>query len=203
MRRCACLLKCFSMVAAVIALGGCPGTSTPTRFFMLDPVPPTISTHPSGIDKNIYVSIDPVEVPAYLNRPQIVTHLAGAEYQVDEFNRWAEPLQDNLTRVITENLSEILASDGVDILGMSRPVKTDYVVAVQILRMEGMLGREILIVTRWSLFTGAERTLLLTRRSVMKEVLADDTYQGLVQAQNRMATALCREVADGIRQVVR
>ena len=197
----------FNWIAAVLlclGLAGCiGGTSAPTQFYMLDPVSPT-SLDPARVSKRpvVLVSLDPVEVPEYLNRPQIVTHLDRAEYQLDEFNRWMEPLGDNLTRVIAENLSEMLAADGIDILSMSRPVETDYTVAVQILRLDGRRGQDMVLVARWSLFDQTDDSLSLTKRSIIQETVNDDTFQGLVQLQNRMIESLSRAIADVIKPIV-
>ncbi len=187
-----------------LSLAGCiGGTSAPTQFYMLDPVSPTaLDPARASTSSTVRVSLEPVEVPEYLNRPHIVTHLDRAEYQFDEFNQWMEPLGDNLTRVITENLSEMLAADGIDILCMSRPVETDYTVAVQILRMDGKRGQDMVLVARWSLFDQADNSLSLTKRSIIQETVSDDTYQGLVLLQNRMIESLSREIADGIKPIV-
>jgi uncharacterized lipoprotein YmbA len=179
------------------------GQSAPTQFYMLDPVTLETTSPPPAAGKTpVHIALDPVEVPAYLNRPQIVTHLDRAEYQLDEFNRWMEPLGDTLTRVIAENLSEMLATDGIDILSMSRPVETQYTVTVQILRMDGKLGQRMVLVARWSLFNLSDNALLLTRRSVFTETVSDTTYQGFLQAQNQMIESLSRAIADGIRPIV-
>ena len=196
-----------SWIAAILlclSLAGCVGgTSAPTQFYMLNPVSQTaLDPARASTSSTVRVSLDPVEVPEYLNRPQIVTHLDRSEYQLDEFNQWMEPLGDNLTRVIAENLSEILAADGIDILSMSRPVDTDYIVAVQILRMDGKRGQDVVLVARWSLFDQTDNSLSLTKRSVIQETVSDDTYQGFVLLQNRMIESLSREIADGIKPVV-
>ena len=196
-----------SWIAAILlclSLAGCVGgTSAPTQFYMLNPVSQTaLDPARASTSSTVRVSLDPVEVPEYLNRPQIVTHLDRSKYQLDEFNQWMEPLGDNLTRVIAENLSEILAADGIDILSMSRPVETDYTVAVQILRMDGKRGRDVVLVARWSLFDQTDNSLSLTKRSVIQETVSDDSYQGFVLLQNRMIESLSREIADGIKPVV-
>lgn len=197
----------FQWIAATIVcltVAGCVGgRSAPTQFYMLNPVSQTaLDPARASTSSTVRVSLDPVEVPEYLNRPQIVTHLDRSEYQLDDFNQWMEPLGDNLTRVIAENLSEMLAADGIDILSMSRPVETHYSVAVQILRMDGKRGRDMVLVARWSLFNQTDNSLSLTKRSVIQETFSDDTYQGLVLLQNRMIESLSREIADGIKPVV-
>jgi len=49
-------------------------------------------------------------IPEYLNRSQSLTRGAGAEMQVDEFNRWAEPLSLSLHRIVSTNVDNLLDS---------------------------------------------------------------------------------------------
>ena len=114
-----------------------------------------------------------------------------------------EPLQDNLTRVIANHLSVLLNPKGIDILYTARPVKTEYTIVVQILRMEGKLGQGMFLDARWSFFDQQDETPVVTKRFVsIQEFTSDDTYQGLLQTQNRGVESLCRAMADGIDQIV-
>ena len=55
---------------------------------------------------------------------------------------------------------------------------------------------------RQSLFNLSDNALLLTRRSVFTETVADITYQRFLQAQNQMIEPLNRAIADGIRPIL-
>jgi uncharacterized protein len=196
-RRVVMFVFCLSLVACV----GRP--SAPTQFYMLTPVPPTMDSQARVTGRPaVQVSLDPVEIPEYLNRPQIVTHLDGAEYHLDEFNRWLEPLGDNLTRVIAENLTEMLSAHRIEVLSMARPVDTDFSVTVQILQLDGKPGREMVLVARWTLFDQTDNVLSLTKRSVIKEKVEDHSYESLVNVQTRLIESLSHEIADSIRPVV-
>jgi len=195
------LIGVVMICSGIVACAG--GPSAPTRFYMIDSVTPTAGSQSRDMNlPKVLVSLDPVEIPEYLNRPQIVTHLDGAAYQLDEFNQWLEPLGENLTRVIGENLSEMLAADGIDILSMSRPAETDFNVSVQVLRLDVKPGREMVLIARWSLLDRTKNTMSLTKRSVIREVVDDDSYQGIVKVQNGIIESLSREIAEGIRAMV-
>jgi len=179
------------------------GLSTPAQFYMLNPVAQTAGGRTGAAEpETVRVSLEPVEIPQYLNRPQIVTHMDGAVYHVDEFNQWLEPLGDNLTRVIGENLSEMLGADGIDILTAGQAMRTDLRIAVQILRLDGHRGRQAVMAARWSIFDRTEGSLVLTRRSFNEEPVGDDSFHSFVTAQNRMVELLSREIADAVRPVV-
>lgn len=191
-------LFCLSIVA-------CAGvvTSAPTHFFMFNPVNPTMAGQPGSTGRTtVRVNLEPVEIPRYLNRPQIVTLENGVEYHLDEFNQWLEPLGDNVTRVVAENLSEILDTDGIDIFTMIPSLQTDYRIAVQILRLDGKRGRNVVLAAKWALFEQTENVPVITKRFVTQETVNDDNYQSFVKAQNRTIESLSREIADAIRLMV-
>jgi uncharacterized lipoprotein YmbA len=54
------------------------------------------------------IGINPIVVPAYLDRPQIVTRIGANELEMAKFHCWAEPMEDSLGRVLAEDLSNLL-----------------------------------------------------------------------------------------------
>ncbi|HSD29248.1 MAG TPA: PqiC family protein [Vicinamibacteria bacterium] len=99
----------FLLAASAAALAGCVSLKrTPeARFFVLrslaepgTPAPQAPSSDPVGVL--------PVRVPGYLDRPQLVTWVAPGELRIDEFLRWAEPLDAGISRTLAENLDALL-----------------------------------------------------------------------------------------------
>src|SRR5262245_12059468 len=62
------------------------------------------------------IAVGPVAVPAMVDRPQIVVVTGPNEVRLDEFNRWAAPLQNNISRVVAENLTVLLGTPRVTLL---------------------------------------------------------------------------------------
>jgi uncharacterized lipoprotein YmbA len=97
-------------VAAFGAAAGC-GNSEPSRYYILTPM---ASSHTAQAaisdDPELTVGIDPIELPQYLDRAQIVTRTTRNELDFAEFDRWAEPLGDNFGRVLLEDLSTLLSA---------------------------------------------------------------------------------------------
>jgi uncharacterized lipoprotein YmbA len=80
------------------------------RFFVLRSLaepraPDPASAHGPAAD---LVGLLPVLVPEYLDRPQVVTSSAAGELRIDEFRRWAEPLDAGISRTLAENLDVLL-----------------------------------------------------------------------------------------------
>lgn len=90
--------------AALLALCAACGTTSPSRFFALS------ALESDGTGGNAAVVVDPVQVADYLKRPQLVRRQSAVELEVDEYSRWAEPLDLALTRVLDQDLRVLLGA---------------------------------------------------------------------------------------------
>src|SRR5216110_987902 len=104
MRRAAVLA--ILCVAACLA-AGC-GTSPPSRFYTLSP-----ASAPASPPSTLLIAVGPVTIPAVVDRSEFVVTIGQNELRIDEFNRWAAPLQDSIARTIAENLVLMLGTPRV------------------------------------------------------------------------------------------
>jgi uncharacterized lipoprotein YmbA len=81
--------------------------------------------------------VGPITLPKYLDRPQIVTRSGRNPLTLAEFDRWAKPLQDNVSRVLAENLARHIPTDHILLHPWPRSAPVDYQVAVEHLRWGG------------------------------------------------------------------
>jgi uncharacterized lipoprotein YmbA len=190
----------LTIVALLMHLAGC-ASSAPTRFYVLSPLASTQAESQALKDEGcVSIGIGPVELPAYLDRPQIVTRVSENELNLAEFNTWAEPLKDNFSRVLVENLSTLLCADAISIFPWKGPIPMDYQVEVAVIRMDGNIGGNALLVARWAIFRENNRKMLLTRQSSYSEPLRSQSYKALVSAQSRAIGDLSREIAQAIKK---
>jgi uncharacterized lipoprotein YmbA len=188
-----------------VALAGClGGPSVPTNFYMLSPLSQAqAGTSAETEEGRIRIGLVTVVVPEYLNRNEIVVNLDNTVYQLAEFNQWAEPLNDNLTRVLEENLTNLLRDDLIDVfLASDSSIPSDYRLEVDVLRLDGNLGDQVTLAAQWALLEAEEDELILMRRSEYQEPSTDKTYKGLVLAKSRTVEKLSRDIADGVRQTL-
>jgi uncharacterized lipoprotein YmbA len=138
-----------------------------------------------------------------LDRPEIVVNQDNTVYQLAEFNQWAESLSDNLTRVLEENLTNLLRGDAITVfLSSESSIPLDYKLEVDVLRLDGNLGNQVTLVAQWALLKGEEDELKLVRRSEYQEPAEDKTYKGLVLAQSRTVEKLSRDIAAAIKKTL-
>ena len=100
----------FTATAALcIFVGLASGCASPaSRFYTLG-----AANAPAGTSSNLSMVVGPVSVPAVVDRPQIVVTTGPNQVRPEEFNRWASPLQNNISRVVAENLVAILGTPRV------------------------------------------------------------------------------------------
>jgi uncharacterized protein len=178
---------------------GCASTP-PTRFFVLSSSPNFEKVRKPEGGRCFAIGIGPVKLPEYLNQAEIVTRITQNELRVDEFAQWAEPLEDNISRALAENLSSLLCTRRIAIFPWKGGIPIDYRIDVQVIQMDGMLGKNALLDIKWSITDGTDRKKLplITKRSTYREPTEGGDYGTFVSAQSRNLASLSREIAETI-----
>jgi uncharacterized lipoprotein YmbA len=144
------------------------------------------------------VGVGPVEIPDYLDRQQITTRNGPSRLELAEYDRWAEPLESNVARVLAENLSFLLGTDLVSLFPWSGSTKVDYQVVVDLTRFEGTSEGKVTLAAHWSILDGEKRKVLVARKSYFTESANRADFESMVSAQSRLLGHLSREIASEI-----
>jgi len=187
-------IRILMVAAALVAAVGCAATPPPNFYQLNEPA----ATRLTGVERGIAVGVGPVNLAPYLDRPQIVIRGDGHKLELSEFNRWAEPLKDSISRVIIINLSNMLETTRVfRIPRRNKTIPLEFRIEIDIARFDGKLGGEALLVARWSLY-GQNEKALITRVSLISEPTGGADFDSLIAAQNRSLQKLSREIVVGI-----
>ena len=197
--------KRFSSPAlATVILGllltACAQTQ-PSRFYTLSSLSDTATT-PSAASNDLAIGVGPISLPNYLNRPEIVRRSTPNEFQVAEFDRWGEQLQDVFPRVMAENLGELLATDRVFLLPQRRATTIDYQVEVNVTRFDADVGGPAILAARWEIFDDDGKSLVVDR-STFTETVEGDGYGAVATAMSRTVAAFSQEIAAAITALSR
>lgn len=104
------------LVGLALGLAACVSLKrTPeARFFVLRSLPEAQAAPASpSPDPAGFVGVLPVRLPGHLDRPQLVMWTTRNELRIDEFLRWAEPLDAGATRTLAEDLAILLPESRV------------------------------------------------------------------------------------------
>lgn len=184
------------VVLMALVAAGCrmPGNvSPPTRYWVLDAVPGTPAEEPS-----VFIGVGPFDLPAYLERSEVVDRVGGNELRVSEFDNWGEQLSDSFKRTLARNL-EILAPGVVGVIfPWKGPANVHYRVTGAVTRFEVVDERAAHLEVSWA-FTRVSDGQMLGRGSWAKEEPLDGrgTAAG-VAALSRALGDLSREIAKPI-----
>ena len=184
--------------AAIFLLTAC-GTTTPTQFYLLNPMADAGHGSPAAGQKGVSIALVPVALPEHLNRPQIVTRQNGHQVRVDEFHRWAEPLKVHVTEILAENLSMLLNTEGVSIIGRYKQTDVDFHLSIKIIRFDGWLGKEATLVCRWYLGKRDEPAGVHPERFSVTRPVEGNDYPDLVATLSQILADLSREIVKEIR----
>ena len=137
-----------------VFLGGC-GSSPIPNYYLLTP-----NAQPSAdASSDLIIGVGPIEVSDFLERPQIAIHGGTNRLEIDELNRWAEPLDRAVVRVMALNLAALLGTQKITGFPWRRDDRPDIAVRIAILALDRRHGQAVLGV-RWVLVdTASERVV--------------------------------------------
>jgi uncharacterized protein len=189
-----------ALIVAVLIVSGC-GMTQPSRFYTLS------SLSDAGAAKTVAqndlaVGVGPISLPNYTDRPEMVRRTTPNEFELAEFERWAEPLQDVFSRVMIENLSVLLATDRVFVAPGRRATTVDYQVEVQVTRFDANVGGPAILAARWEIYDDDGKSLVIDRSTFTESVDGED-YGAVATAMSRTVAALSREIASAITALPR
>jgi uncharacterized lipoprotein YmbA len=141
---------------------------------------------------SIYLA--PVQVPRYVDRPQLVQRSGPSQLDTEDFHRWAEPLDTAVTRLLAEELARRLASEQVVAYPQEPGLAIDYRVLVEVVRLDGRIGESVDLVARWSVRAGETGAVVATARADFK-VAAGNDMESFVTAHAQALAQLAAEIA--------
>lgn len=183
------------------ALGGCAATQ-PTSFYTLAAAGEGEERPPraAGGRERLTVGLGPVTLPAYLDRPEIVTREGANQVRLAEFHRWAEPLEPLLARTMAQDLYRLLDAEDVVPIPQRRDIALDRVIEVEFSRLDADPEGRVTLDARWWIYRGGGDRLLASGRSEVAEPgAAPPDYAGIVAAMSRAVAGLSRDIAAAVR----
>ena len=190
------------LAVCIATLLGC-ATTTPSRFYTLTPMKTADGSSPAApFEEGAILAVGPVRLPEYLDRPQIATRSEGNEIRLHETERWAGSLQEDVSRVLVENLSALLAGKRVNVVRWTSAMQTMAPfrnrMAIEILRFEGSVGGTVVLKARYALLGPDGKKVIAAGESTVREPAGGSDYDSLVAAMSRALAAFSREIAAAV-----
>ena len=152
---------------------------------------------------NVYINIAAVTITEVVDRPQLVIKIAPNQVQILEQQRWAQPLKNEISRIVAKNLSTLLNTNNItnypsnSINTKLAPNLIIYKVLLNVQQFESNLG------------SNATVTVSFTVHKMVNNQFSGDTitntqqitgknYSDLVEAHSRALGVISYEIAKAI-----
>jgi uncharacterized protein len=178
----------LAMVAAGLLAAAC-GSTPREHFYTLAAV---TEASPAATSP-VAVFVGPVSIPEAVDRTPMVMRSGPNRVDIDDFNRWAEPLAAGIARVVAENLSRELGAPRVLSGRRASGEKVDYRVALDVRRFESSPADGASLDAFWTV-TPAKGSPA-TGRFQSREPASPADPAGLAAAHSRLLARLAHEIA--------
>ena len=197
------MIRILPIIIMISLLLGCSSTSLPPKYYTLSSLvsPKPAESSPSR-NETIIIGIGPVEIPDYLDRPEIVTRTATNELLLSEFNLWGGSLKTDITRVLTENISSLLVSEPVTIVTWRAHAHGSYRIPIYLFRFDAIPDGTVSLKAKLGIVAKDGKTVESIRESSIAKPVKGKEYSDAVNAMSDVLTDLSKEIASAIKAVV-
>ncbi|MFV0276129.1 MAG: membrane integrity-associated transporter subunit PqiC [Parahaliea sp.] len=175
-----------------LMLGAC-GSTPHSNYYRLS----AVSDGGSGVTPAI--GIGPVEIPQYLNRNSMVFMRDDNQLHIASFERWAEPLQAGITRVLGLNLAGALDTQNIRPFPWRGSDIPDYGVQLWLLALDAKPGGTRLVAA-WRVYKPASGGEVMRRIGRYQGAGSDIDGAAISSAFSRMLAQLSDDIASAIRE---
>ncbi len=192
----------------LIALGACAmvvGCSVlspqpdRSKFYILAPVTESNAAQTAS-NRRLTLGVGPVEFPDYLRRLSVVTRVGPHRLELSDDKRWAEPLDRNFTRVLSENLATELGTQRIEKYPWPLATKIDYQIEVDVQRFETTSDGQAQLVASWIIRDGSSESILYASKTTATAAAAADTTSASSALSDDLAT-LSKAIAENVTEL--
>lgn len=177
------------LMAAVLAAlcAGC--ASTPVNYYTLVPTGTVAST---TVPRAFAFDLQPVNLPAQVDQPQLVVRQGGAGMALVESERWIAPLADEIHGAIASDLAN--RHGGEDLSELPHAGRPLVRIKIDLRRFDSQPGRLASLDAAWSLRRQPGDTPALACSSRIDEPVGAG-YDALVLGHQRALARLAADIA--------
>ena len=194
-------LRIPCLLVLLAGLSAC-GTSQPTRYYLLSSSAPA----PVAAQSELTLGIGPIILPPYLDRREMVSRSSDTELGVAVYHQWGEPLRDNISRVLREDLGRRLGTDRIIRLPVKRSLRRALVIDYQVTIVFGSFEKnpdgKVVLEARWAVLDNDKNELLLRRSEYSQNPTGAD-HAAQAAAQSRVLGLLGEEIAAAVLDLER
>ena len=185
----------------IIVLSGCRSITPSVSYSILNPsTDASMSPVDSDDHRSKTVGVNPIELPGYLNRVQMVKRTGPNQLEVSSRHRWADYPDRMIQRVFGDNLQMLMADARVYSAPWPAGFKPDVTVDVTFLELIGTTDKKMLLSATWTIIGNGDPSP--PHRTSLSETISGAGFDDLAAAHSRALESLSRDVAESLRVFV-
>lgn len=190
------IFKTLIVIGLISGLIACSVTSPTPRLYLLQ----AVEERSAGVrDTSPTIIVGPITLPEHLNRKGILTRTEQYEAEVAEFDRWAEPLEYNITSTITKNLAAMVPSEHVINYPSDLNSRADFTIRAQILAFGTEPNNDVILDVIWEITDGSGAVIEL-KNTQYSQVRHTDDMPSTVAAMSYVLGQFSRDIAAVLQQ---
>jgi uncharacterized protein len=197
-------LSLAALAVATLGLAGCTilqPRPNRTQYYSLSAVSGTGRASEQPTETNLAVGLGPLKLPDYLKRTERAVRVGPNQFRFLEEERWVEPIDTSIVRVLSQDLTERFGSVYVVTLPSFQTVRRAYDVPVEILSFESMPNGDAELHARWGIKDAQTGEILLNTETHITEAAAGTDADASVAALSRTLDRWSDEIAAALRRV--
>jgi uncharacterized lipoprotein YmbA len=198
MKRLRLRLRLLLVLFGAALAAGCLGRGIAPEFFTLSPAAGSTAGPPLRARPDLGLAVGPLDLPRYLDRPEIVTRDGAHRLVLWDEHRWGGSLRGDILRVVSQDLGKLLGTERIAVYPAAPRFPLDYRVLLEILEFEGVPGKAVTLRARWTVAAGADGIAAAVGESRIEQPVASPSWEDLVAAQDAALGQLTRQIAERI-----
>lgn len=176
-----------------------PTTDTTHYYTLLNTYTASLnSSNPSGL----VLGVHQIDLPGYLESPRMVTRYNEYKLDYSEYNRWAEPIDKIIGRLLQDSLESAKGIDTVSIFPWSEPLEYDYTLKIKLKRFEALGSNQALFQARWNLLKGnSDKVITEQEINIVSEWDGRD-YTSFAQAMSESCGEFIRKIEATLEAII-
>lgn len=150
-------------------------------------------TTPIKTTSTFSIGVGPVRVAPFLARQQIVTHAGSGTMNIEQGQRWGEPLEHGIQRVLLQNLAALTGAH-TRIFPWRQNTAPDYALRIDVSDLDKLADNTAILEVSWVLEDLKNGKVLTTQQTRLDTAIAGPDAVALANAYSMLFEQLAQRV---------